>query len=190
VGVGPDVQNTTGRSTEDVQIIRTGERDVLASQINVVLRRTHRHGISVGVRCDGYGVTGGIVTDGRRSRRGNGRTIDLNVLSIQRVEVDDSMNDDVGLDTTITDELRRLGYVRQLTRFGQDARKTHDLSVGERISIVRFVSDSDILSDIVALHGDAMAEALSADSVAVQKGVPSPEAHRIGDISFDVVIER
>ncbi|MEY5145162.1 MAG: hypothetical protein RL745_531, partial [Actinomycetota bacterium] len=69
----------------------------------------------------------------------------------------------IALDTTITPELRRLGYMRDVVRVLQESRKSSGFDISDRISVVIHSSDKDVAAAL-AEHG----EVISAEVLAVQ----------------------
>ncbi|MBQ8679894.1 MAG: isoleucine--tRNA ligase [Treponema sp.] len=89
----------------------------------------------------------------------DGQSVDLNTdkIIVERIEKEDLkvVNDGtltVGLDTKVTDELKKEGYVRDLIRGIQNLRKESGFEVTDRIKL--FVSGDGVLKDAFAKFKD------------------------------------
>jgi isoleucyl-tRNA synthetase len=82
----------------------------------------------------------------------------------------------VFLDTTLDDELRGLGLVRELQNRLQNMRKEMGLEYTDRIRVVLYAGQtSQPVVDLVRLYGASMAAELLADSIEAKVGAPPPD---------------
>jgi isoleucyl-tRNA synthetase len=80
----------------------------------------------------------------------------------------------VGVDTTLTDDLRAEGFARELVRRVQDARKAAGLEVDDRISLA-VSGGGEALTGVLAAHGPYIAQETLA--TAISQEAPAPGAH-------------
>jgi isoleucyl-tRNA synthetase len=77
--------------------------------------------------------------------------------------VESAAGETVGLDLTITPELRRAGLVREVVRLVQDARKNSGLEITDRIELWWRTTDAD-LDEALTEHGGEVASEVLADA--------------------------
>jgi isoleucyl-tRNA synthetase len=77
--------------------------------------------------------------------------------------VESAAGETVGLDLTVTPELRRAGLVREVIRLVQDARKNTGLDITDRIELWWRTTDAD-LDEALAEHGAEVAGEVLADT--------------------------
>jgi isoleucyl-tRNA synthetase len=77
--------------------------------------------------------------------------------------VESAAGETVGLDLTVTPELRRAGLVREVIRLVQDARKNTGLEITDRIELWWRTTDAD-LDEALAEHGSEVASEVLADA--------------------------
>ena len=70
--------------------------------------------------------------------------------------VESAAGETVGLDLTVTPELRRAGLAREVIRLVQEARKTSGLEITDRIELWWRTTDTD-LDEALAEHGEEVA---------------------------------
>lgn len=125
----------------------------------------------------------------------DGTAVELNTekVLIERFEKDDLkvLNDGtltVGLDSKITDELKKEGYVRDLIRGIQNLRKTSGLSVSDRIKL-RVGGDAELESAFAMFK-----EFIASETLAVEKefcgSVADGTVVEADDKNWSVVIEK
>jgi isoleucyl-tRNA synthetase len=77
--------------------------------------------------------------------------------------VESAAGETVGLDLTVTPELRRAGLVREVIRLVQDARKNSGLEITDRIELWWRTTDAD-LDEALTEHGGEVASEVLADA--------------------------
>ena len=92
-------------------------------------------------------------------------------LNVKEVRVGDALS----LDTTITDELRLEGLLRELVRQTNALRKEQQLTLNDRI-VLRVHTSSDLVRRALQVHADAFQKSVLASSVTV---VDEPQAHEV-----------
>ena len=125
----------------------------------------------------------------------DGKAVELNTekVIVERFEKDDLkvLNDGtltVGLDSKITDELKKEGYVRDLIRGIQNLRKTTGLSVTDRIKLT--VSGDAELESAFTLFGDFVANETLASEKTFCASVPNGTVVEADDKNWSVAIEK
>ena len=73
--------------------------------------------------------------------------LDIIADEVNVKEVKVSEGSEIKLDTTLTDELKNEGIARDIIRAIQDARKTENLSPGEKIKLV--VSTEEVIKSVI-----------------------------------------
>ena len=68
-------------------------------------------------------------------------------LNVKEIEFNETIKEEVWLDTNLTEELKKEGMARDIIRGIQDARKTENLNPGEKIKLV--VSTSEDIKTII-----------------------------------------
>ena len=91
----------------------------------------------------------------------------------------------VALDVTITDELRREGYAREIINRVQNIRKSRDYDITDRINLA-FASSAEI-EPVLKDFGGYIAAQVLADAVYVDESVKSNESAEVLDIDGDNV---
>jgi len=76
----------------------------------------------------------------------------------------------VALDITLTDELRKEGLVRELTRAINQMRKQQGLTREDRI-VVKYQTDDELLGQVFESYGDELKAAVLADELATADGM-------------------
>ena len=125
----------------------------------------------------------------------DGQSVDLNTdkIIVERIEKEDLkvVNDGtltVGLDTKVTDELKKEGYVRDLIRGIQNLRKESGFEVTDRIKL--FVSGDGVLKDAFAKFKDFV----SGETLAVvqewKDSLTKPTSVEADDKTWSISIEK
>ncbi len=84
----------------------------------------------------------------------------------------------VELDTTLTPELKREGFVREMIRAANAARKNVGLTIEDRI-VLTIMSSNEQVNEAVEEHRDTLLEGTRADEVRLEPGAVSPFELRI-----------
>ncbi|MBR1722977.1 MAG: isoleucine--tRNA ligase, partial [Treponema sp.] len=125
----------------------------------------------------------------------DGQNVDLNTdkIIIERIEKEDLkvLNDGtltVGLDTKVTDELKKEGYVRDLIRGIQNLRKESGFEVTDRIKL--FVSGDDVLKDAFAKFKDFVSGETLATVQEWKDSLTKPTCVEADDKTWSISIEK
>jgi isoleucyl-tRNA synthetase len=94
----------------------------------------------------------------------------------------------VALDTTIDDDLRAEGMVREIINKVQNLRKKSGLEVSDRIMLV--VDGPEPVQAAVRAHADRLAQETLAESLADQGELPHRDSFRIGDSDITIMLAR
>ena len=92
------------------------------------------------------------------------------------------------LDTTLTDELRAEGLMRDIVRHVQNLRKTSGLEVSDRI-VLHLASDDDRVKQAVEAFGNVIAQETLATSL-VNEPVGEETPIKIGDVSLTASLRK
>ena len=92
------------------------------------------------------------------------------------------------LETTLDDELRDLGFARELQNRVQTARKEMELEYTDRIALV--VSGSERVGRIVALHGAELGKGVLATSVTCGTGASTGREFEVDGEAVTIWVER
>lgn len=89
----------------------------------------------------------------------------INIISeetnVKNVVIDSKMEDNVAIDTTITEELKQEGYIRELIRGVQSSRKVKDLDIADRIELTIATDDAWQKEALANYKEELMSETLS-----------------------------
>ena len=94
----------------------------------------------------------------------------------------------VALDTTIDDDLRAEGMVREIINKVQNLRKKSGLEVSDRIMLV--VDGPEPVQAAVRAHADHIAQETLAESLAAEGELPHRDSFRIGDSDITIMLAR
>ena len=84
-------------------------------------------------------------------------------INVKEIAIDETMTEDVWLDTVISPELKEEGLTRELTRLAQGLRQKANLKPKDKIKI--FLQTSDPLLEVARLNENKLCRDLSADSI-------------------------
>ena len=125
----------------------------------------------------------------------DGQSVDLNTdkIIVERIEKEDLkvVNDGtltVGLDTKVTDELKKEGYVRDLIRGIQNLRKESGFEVTDRIKL--FVSGDGVLKDAFAKFKDFVSGETLATVQEWKDSLTKPTSVEADDKTWSISIEK
>lgn len=134
--------------------------------------------------------------DGRKlSVDVNGKVIELDSekVIVERIEKQDLkvLNDGtltVGLDSKITDELKKEGYVRDLIRGIQNLRKESLFNVTDRIKLL--VSGDDELKSAFIMFEDFIKGEVLAETISFSQNIDNPVVVDADDKKWSISVEK
>jgi isoleucyl-tRNA synthetase len=109
-------------------------------------------------------------------------------LNVKEVVCSKGDKQETTLDTTLTDELRAEGLVRDIVRHVQNLRKTSGLNVEDRI-VLHIASDDERVKHAVAQFGDIIAQETLATSMS-DEHIGDPTEVKIGDVTLTTSLRK
>ena len=106
-------------------------------------------------------------------------------MNVKLVVFETGIEDGVVLDTTLTPELKEEGFVRDLIRAIQAARRASGLTISDASATT--LSASDAARAIMEKFRDEIAEATKSQSVTISQG---EEGEPIGDFRVSVAVKK
>jgi isoleucyl-tRNA synthetase len=109
-------------------------------------------------------------------------------LNVKEVVCSKGDKQEITLDTTLTDELRAEGLMRDIVRHVQNLRKTSGLNVEDRI-VLHIASDDERVKQAVAQFGDVIAQETLTTSMN-DEHVGDPTEVKIGDVTLTASLRK
>ena len=107
-------------------------------------------------------------------------------VNVKNVAIDQKLEGDIVLDTELTVDLREEGFIRELVRLIQDARKALGFDIADRPSLA--LSADNSMQKVIEKYRDTLLSGASLSGISF-KDLPNTEVYAIGDshVSFDLV---
>ena len=110
---------------------------------------------------------------------------ELNVKKVEQIDGEGELA--VELDTTITDELKEEGIVRELVRTINNIRKDMKLTIGDRVKI-NYSNHNQLLNKVLEKYSEELKKSTLADSL--EKSSEQLETFKINDLEIGLKIEK